>query len=91
LKFQKQPEDQTTMEGQTVKFTAVTNKPNYQAVWKKNNKPIDTSDTHYQIKDDGTYHFLVIPEALLDDDDNYTCSIEEIECIVRLKVQGNFH
>ena len=62
-------------------------KSNKTAIWMKNGEVIAPSD-RFEMRVEGTKHFLTIRDSTLDDDAKYTVRIETAECSAQLTVEG---
>ena len=68
--------DITCMEDETVTFKCEINKTGCSAVWKKDGRPLP-NEPRFEIKVQGTEHFLTIRDVILDDESDFTVSIED--------------
>ncbi|KAJ8319891.1 hypothetical protein KUTeg_001478 [Tegillarca granosa] len=62
-------------EGQTVTLECVASKPDAQVTWLKNGKPIPEDDEHTQIVVKDKVHQLIISDATLDDEADYSIKV----------------
>ena len=70
--FTKVPQDVVSIEGNTVKFEAkISGNPEPEAIWLKDNKPVQPSSRH-EIKEEDGFHSLVISNCTPDDSAEYT-------------------
>ena len=79
--------DETVMEKQTVTLECEVSKTDHKATWYKNGKRLDTNN-RIQPHGDGTKHFLIISDSVLDDEAKYSIKVEEAESRCKLTVQG---
>ena len=64
-------------EDETVEFTCEVNKPNCSAVWKKDGRPLPVGDK-FEPKVKDTVHTLTIRNATIEDEADYTISVEDV-------------
>jgi hypothetical protein len=82
--------DYTVMEKQSITLECEVSKPNKQATWLKNGKPLESSDRIVS-RVEGTKHYLTINNSVLDDEDKYTIKVDEAESTGKLTVEGQLH
>ena len=81
--------DQDIMESQTAILETEVNLPNKEGKWLKNGKPVKAGG-RFEIIMDGCIHSLVISDAQLDDEAEYTLVIGDKQTTGTLFVEGWF-
>lgn len=71
----------------TAVFECEVNIPNVKAKWYKDGEPITVSDG-YDIRSDGTCHFLYLQKVSKEDMGEYTVVFDDLESSAHLKVKG---
>lgn len=81
------PHEQKVTENETFTLTATLSidKP---VTWYKDGVPIALEDTHYQITSEGTTHTLTVTSAELDDEAEYSLSVDKRKTQTQVIVQG---
>ena len=74
-------------EGDTVTLICEVNKPNKAAMWLRDGEQVTVADG-YEIVVDGNVHKLIIRQASLDHEADYTCMIGNVETTTILYVEG---
>jgi titin len=87
LEFLKPLQDQDVMETQTATLTTEVNLAGKTAQWLKNGKAIKASE-HYEMISEGTTHTLLIKDAVLDDEAEYTVVIGDAKSTATVFVEG---
>ena len=87
VKFTKPLENAEVTEDETVTLTCEVSKPNATVQWNMNGQPI-TPGLRYKVTVDGCVHKLTIPKACLDDQAEYTASVDDVSSKANLTVQG---
>ena len=80
-------QDMTVMEKESVTLECEVSKPNREATWFKNGKPLEKDD-RIQPHCSENKHFLIISNSMLDDEAKYSIKIEDAESQCKLTVQG---
>ena len=78
------------MESQTAILETQASLPNRESKWLKNGNPIKTGG-RFEITVDETFHRLVINDAQLDDEAEYTVVVGNQQTSGTLFVEGRFH
>ena len=79
--------DYNVMEKNTITLECEVTKPDRPAVWKKAGNEIKPSD-RFEMRVEGTKHYLTIKNAQLDDQDKYSIVVEGSESTGKLTVEG---
>ena len=87
VEFTRPLSDGRVLEKDTVSLECEVSKPNKTVTWLKNGEVITPSD-RFEVRVEGTKHFLTIRNANLDDDAKYTVKIDAVECSAQLTVDG---
>lgn len=75
------------IEGDAVTLTCEVNKPNKPAMWLRDGEQI-TATEGYEIVVDGNVHKLLIRQASLEDEAEYTCMVGSADTNTMLYVEG---
>ena len=87
VEFTKPLKDSEVMENQTMTLTCEVNKPDLEAKWTKDGKPLVTSD-RVKVICEGHTHSVEIAETVLEDDSVYKCVVKDKKTSARLTVKG---
>lgn len=61
--------------------------PGVKPQWYKDEEPITVSDG-YDIRSDGTHHYLYLDKVGPDDIGDYTIQFDDVECTASLQIEG---
>ena len=89
MEFTQPLSDGRVVEKDTITLECEVSKSNKTATWMKNGEVIAPSD-RFEVRVEGTKHFLTIRDSTLDDDAKYTVRIETAECSAQLTVEGTW-
>lgn len=81
------PEELTVQENEEFTLTATLSKDK-PITWSKNDKPINTDDTHYQMSNVETTHTLHVDKARQDDEAVFTLTVDNKKCQTNVTVEG---
>lgn len=87
LDFVKPLSDQTVSEHFDVCLECETSKPGVKVTWLKDGEDI-TLDERFKVISDGTIQKLIIPDASLDDEAQYTCTVGDKTTQAVLFIEG---
>lgn len=80
-------EQMECIEGDTVTLVCEVNKPNKPAMWLRDGEQITAADG-YEITVEGNVHKLLIRQASLENEAEYTCMIGNVDTTTMLYVEG---
>ena len=80
--------DVDVKEGETAILTCKVNKPNVQAVWSKEGEKITPDNTKYTITVEEDTHTLSVADCTVDDDCEYTITIDNATSVGNVFVEG---
>ena len=83
-------EDVTVEQEEKVTLQCELSKPNQKVTWLKNGKALSFKEKNrYKITADGAKHTLVIPKADLEDNAEFTCSLNGVKTQGKITVKGS--
>ena len=80
------PDSRQVLESKSITLECEVSKPDRPAKWLKDGQPLDP--THFDVRVEGTKHFIVIPSASLDDGGKFTIKVENAESTGTITVKG---
>lgn len=72
----------------TAVFECEVSLPGVKPQWYKDEEPITISDG-YDIRTDGTHHYLYLEKVGLDDIGDYSVQFDDVECTATLQIEGS--
>ena len=88
VSISKKMRDVRVMEGDTATFTCYVTRTNAEIQWLKNGHPIPKSQTRFSETVENKALNLIIKDAKLDDDAEYTVICGDAKCSAHLYVEG---
>lgn len=80
--------DVDVKEGETAVLSCQVNQPNMKAVWSREGEKITPDNTKYTITVEDYTHTLTIGDCTIDDDSEYTITIDEATSVGNVFVEG---